>query len=371
MMENRFPLLQNQPAMQKRALVILAAYDYESLQITLQSLESTVDESERIVVVLNGRRLNTASEKTERVARIWAAKNPASRFAVRPVHCGKSAFRALTEAFTNYPPLQDVDYICKIDDDLVPLKKGWLNNISSTFHSLEKDHNVGFVTGLINNNCWGFGELVDLFNKRAEYEHAFNYPSVSGDQGENRVAKCTIDTGKCGTVWTYPYMAWWIHQWTSLQPGTFVKKTNNLGTKQVPANLLYSIGCIYFEKNFWLSLDPKKYKTVVDEDLLHEYCKHLKKEKWAVMSEPMIHLFYRTQRKPNADITRHLLPVLAEHFNDEAFNLIQPFADKDMEQLEEKTEMIRSRVDYIYRKLSGLSFLKKWKEKKSRNQFEH
>jgi hypothetical protein len=357
--------------MQKRALVILAAYDYESLQVTLQSLESTVNAGEKIVVVLNGKRLNTASEKTERVARIWAAKDPSNRFAMRPLASGKSAFRALTEAFTQYEPLQGVDYICKIDDDLVPLKNGWLDNISDTYHSLEKEHNLGFVTGLINNNCWGFGELVDLFNKRNEYEHAFNYTSISGDQGEKRIGRCTIDTGKCGTVWNYPYMAWWIHQWTSLQPKKFVEKTSGLGLKQIPPELLYSIGCIYFEKSFWLSLDPKKYKTVVDEDLLHEYCKSLNKEKWAVMNEPMIHLFYRTQRKANADITKELLPVLAGHFNDDAFRTITPFDDKDMESIDDKVEMVRSKVEYVYRKFSGLSILKKWKEKKKRKLFEH
>jgi hypothetical protein len=357
--------------MQKRALVILAAYDYESLQITLQSLENTVDASEKIVVVLNGKRLNTASEKTERVARVWAAKNPVNRFAIRPLSCGKSAFRGLTEAFTSYGPLQDVDYICKIDDDLIPLKKGWLDNISKTYHSLENDHNLGFVTGLINNNCWGFGELVDLYNKQPEYDQAFNYTSISGDQGENRVAECSFDIGKCGTVWNYPYIAWWIHQWTSLQPKTFIEKTSTLGIKQIPADVLYSIGCIYFSKSFWLSLDPKKYRTVVDEDLLHEYCKELNKEKWAVMNEPMIHLFYRTQRKANADITSELLPVLTEHFNDPAFAAIKPFADKDKENVEEKVETIRAKVDYIYRKLSAFSILKKWKEKKKRKLYEH
>jgi hypothetical protein len=357
--------------MQNRALVILAAYDYESLRITLQSLETTVDTTEKVVVVLNGKRLNTASEKTERVARNWAAKDPLNRFAVRPLSSGKSAFRALTETFERFEPLQNVDYICKIDDDLIPLKKGWLNNISNTYHTLAKDHNLGFVTGLINNNCWGFAELIDIYGKKAAYDRIFGYTSISGDQGENRIVKCSIDTGKCGTVWNYPYLAWWIHQWTSLQPKSFVERTSSLGLKQIPADILYSIGCIYFEKSFWLSLDPKKYKTVIDEDLLHEYCKVLKKEKWAVMNEPMIHLFYRTQRKANADITKELLPALAEHFNDTAFNNIEAFEDKDMENIEDKVETIRSKVDYIYRKLSSFSILKKWKEKKSRKLYEH
>lgn len=37
-----------------RALIILASYDFESLQLTLRSLTHTVDKNEKIVVILNG-----------------------------------------------------------------------------------------------------------------------------------------------------------------------------------------------------------------------------------------------------------------------------------------------------------------------------
>jgi hypothetical protein len=354
-----------------RAVVILAAYDYESLQITLQSLEHSVDATEKIVVVLNGKRLNTASEKTERVARTWAAKDPLHRFAVRPLSSGKSALRALTETLQNFEPLENVRYICKVDDDLIPLKKNWVNTLADAYHSLSANKNMGFVTGLINNNCWGFAELINIYNKQPAYNDIANYATTSGIRGENKVEKHTIDTGMCGTVWNYPYMAWWIHQWTSLQTKSFIEKTAGLPLKQVPADTHYSIGCIFFEKALWLSLDPKKYKSIVDEELLHIVCKETGKEKWAVMSEPMIHLFYRTQRLANAALIKPLIRELATHFNDPAFLDIEPFADKDLESIEDKLEMIRSRVDYTYGKISKFSFFSKWKEKKKLKQYQH
>ena len=46
-----------------RALVVLAAYDYESLAVTLQSLEHILDAHEKVVEVLNGKPLNVASKK--------------------------------------------------------------------------------------------------------------------------------------------------------------------------------------------------------------------------------------------------------------------------------------------------------------------
>lgn len=354
-----------------RALVVLAAYDYESLAVTLQSLEHTVSNTEKIVVVLNGKRFNTASEKTERVARTWAAKNPVYRFAVRPLSAGKSAFRALTEIFSEYEPLQNVQQICKIDDDLIPLKKGWLDTLANTYNSLAKDRNMGFVTGLINNNCWGFDELVKLFDKQEEFNHIFNYTSVAGIHEERKVPAKTIDTGMYGTVWSYPYTAWWIHQWTSLQTDLFIAKTNELPFKQISADTYYSIGSVYFEKDFWLSMDPKKYRSIVDELLMHEYCKALGKEKWAVMSEPMIHLFYRTQRQVNAPLFQQLLPELARHFNDRLFTTIQPMNHEDMQLIEDVLDFIKGRTDYAYNKLSLFSFGRRWKEKAKQKQYMH
>ncbi|HEX2534436.1 MAG TPA: hypothetical protein VHK69_11910, partial [Chitinophagaceae bacterium] len=236
-----------------RAVVVLAAFDYESLQLTLLALEHTLDASETVVVVLNGRKSYPA-EKVERVARTWAAGHPATRFVVRPLCAGSEPWWALTEVLSQYGPLQGVEYICKIDDDVLPVRKGWLPRLAAAYEGLAPGRNLAFVTGLINNNSWGFNELVDLYGKRDEYAHQFNYTSIAGEYNERRAAPGVIDTGAGGTVWQYPYLAWWIHQWTSLKLPQFVERTAGLGLKEVPVETHYSIGCIYFRKSYWLGV---------------------------------------------------------------------------------------------------------------------
>ncbi len=65
-------------------LLILASYDYESLQTTLNSLDHTLLNKERVIIILNG---NTSlpSRIVEYVARKWSAKKPETRFVIRPL----------------------------------------------------------------------------------------------------------------------------------------------------------------------------------------------------------------------------------------------------------------------------------------------
>ncbi len=347
---------------QKRAVVVLAAFDYESLQITLKSLDHTVDAGEKIVVILNGKR-NFASEKIERIARAWASKNTINRFVVRPLSAGSEPYFGLTEIIKNYEPLKDVQHICKIDDDIIPLKKGWVDNLSNAYGELSKKRKIGFVTGLINNNCWGFPQLIDLFDKRAEYETMYNYQTLAGELLERKVPPKQIDIGLNGTIVQYPFLAWWIHQWTSLNIAAFIDKTNLLPYQQIADATHYSIGCIYFDKEYWLSINQKKYNSSFDELLLHLDCRQNGLEKWAVMNEPMIHLFYRTQRYANHDLVDLVMPALAAHFQDDEFKNIERITPYHFHFLnEEHLKELDTRIAYMHRKISAFSFFKKWKQ---------
>lgn len=347
-------------SMDNRALVILASYDYESLQLTLQSLEHTVDKQEQVVVVLNGKRTLTA-ERVERVARTWAGRNADHRHVVKPLSAGSPPYIALTEVMRNFEPLRDVQYICKIDDDLIPLKQGWIENLATAYEHLAKNRKINFVTSLINNNSWGFKELVELFGKQAEYNQIMNYPSIGGHYGEKRVPAGGIDAGIDGTVWQYPYVAWWVHQWTSDNIGEFIAKTSSLGLKQIPDEIHYSIGCIYFEKDYWLSINHKHYGTRFDELLLHHKGLETKREKWALLNEPMIHMFYRTQRITNHDLIDLLQKSLSQHFNDDAFNNIERMLPIHYVMMaDEHLKNINTHTHYLHRKISSLSIGKNW-----------
>ena len=95
----------------------MAAYDFESLQLTLLALNHTVEERVPIVIILNGEN-SIAASKVEIVARRWVAKQPLLRKVVRPLSCGQKPIFAIQETLRNFSFLKDVDYICKLDDDV-------------------------------------------------------------------------------------------------------------------------------------------------------------------------------------------------------------------------------------------------------------
>jgi hypothetical protein len=304
----------------ERALIILTCYDFESLQLTLKAIEHTVDEKEKIIIILNG--IDTlASAIVERISRSWASENPNNRFVVRPLCSGAMAYFAIKEVLSEYQPLVGIKYICKIDDDIIPLKKHWLNNLASNYLDLSKISDVGFVTGLINNNCWGFNELLDIFDKRPEYTSMFNYKTRG--RTSSKLKPGEVNNGTYGNIWQEPYLAWWIHQWTSLNICSFLTKTRDLAIKEIPPNTSYSIGCIFFERQFWLDLNHENYGSMLDEEMINLKCQIEGKAKWALMDQPIIHLFYFNQRLANRDILDDILNSLGSYFNDNSFGSIR------------------------------------------------
>lgn len=320
---------------ENRAVIILTAYDSISLYLTLKGLNHTLDQEEKVVIILNGNR-GIRSSRVEEVARSWSANN-LNRFVVRPLNYGKDPYKSINEILNNFEPLNNVEYICKIDDDLVPLRKNWLDALNYEYEYRSKTDEVGFVTALINNNTWGFAELLDIFDKKEEYSNIMNYKSESG---EGLVLAGDIANGVNGTIWQYPYLARWCHQWTTLDISNYIDKTKYLSPKIIPSKTHYSIGCIFFKKELWGRLESINNSTDFDELSLHLYCKSNNLIKVAVMNQPMVHLFYFVQRKANAS----MLPMFAESFavfwNDNSF-IEYPKLDLDtqiMMQLEDLSD---------------------------------
>ena len=65
--------------------------------------------------------------------------------------------------------------------------------------SKSSNNQVGFITGLLNNNCWGFGELIKLAGK--EEEIPANYELLQYSRCPERLFNLVrIDQGMCGTI---------------------------------------------------------------------------------------------------------------------------------------------------------------------------
>ena len=84
-----------------RAVIVLAAYDYEALNLTLNMLDITLDPNEKIVVILNGKRCFNG-EMVERIARDWAILHKKNRHVIRPLCSGGDAFFAIEEVLAKF-----------------------------------------------------------------------------------------------------------------------------------------------------------------------------------------------------------------------------------------------------------------------------
>jgi hypothetical protein len=331
-----------------RAVIILAAFDFESLQLTLNAIDQTLEKDEKVVLILNGRRC-FKDQIVETIGRIWAAKNPNYRFVVRPLCSGREPYYAIKEVLENFDELKNVQFIAKIDDDLIPLKRGWLDELEDVFVNNNKNNDIGFVTSLINNNAWGFKKIVELYNKQDEYNQIMNYDSYHNLPKEV-LKKGLISDGLDGTVWQYPYVAKWIHSWTSLEIPKFIEKTSNLNIEEIPLKTHYSIGCMYFEKKLWSSLEPIEEGTTFDEMLINKYCLKYRKRKISLLSQPMLHLFYFTQRVCNRDILPLIANSLSQYFDDDSFINIryQTLEERIIELQEELTNKENSIKQYVF-----------------------
>ncbi|HTF28189.1 MAG TPA: hypothetical protein VK625_05050 [Flavitalea sp.] len=327
--------------MKKHCILILVSYEYESLQLTFKGLDHTADPSVPIIIVLNGASFSYKGSKVEQHCRAWASLAE-NRYVIRPMACGKAPIYAIQEVLRLSPILKDIDYVLKIDDDVIPLKKGWDVDLANCYFEYEKLHGkIGFVTGLINNNCWGFKELLSIYEKWDEYARFMNHPSTAGVFKDRIVKIGEVDTGQNGTIHAFPTLAAWLHKWTSFDIDSFVEKTRNGKIKEVELDVHYSIGCMYSHKSLWTDLEVTK-ATDFDELIIHRYCLANKLRKFAVMSQPMLHLYYNNQRLINAYLLPQFIKHLSAYFKDESIKDLEFATVQDQAyELEDQLKMLK------------------------------
>ncbi|HRE51956.1 MAG TPA: hypothetical protein PK339_11070 [Flavitalea sp.] len=343
--------------MRKHCILILVSYEYESLQLTFKGLDHTVDPSVPIIIVLNGARFSYKGAKVEQHCRAWASQAE-NRYVIRPMASGREPMYAIQEVISRSPILKDIDYVLKIDDDVIPLKKGWDIDLANCYFEQEKLHGkIGFTTGLINNNCWGFKELLSIYDKWDEYTRFMNHPSVAGAAQDKVVNIGEVDAGRNGTIHSYPALAAWLHGWTSFDIDSFVEKTGNGGIKEVDLDIHYSIGCMYSHKDLWEEVKVTKASNF-DELLIHEYCQANKLRKFAVMSQPMLHLYYFNQRLINAYLLPEFIKHLSVFFKDESILDVKLATAEDRAyEVEDQLKTLKDldkRLGYIESKIERL-----------------
>jgi hypothetical protein len=291
----------------KIAVLMLACSDYEALELSLACHGKYMPKDTPFFILQNCRGSYDA-ERTLQVARRFQQQYPKNVFIVDHIRPGPpyhSILKLLKES-----TFKDIDYICKVDDDAFPLSYNWLEKLQDVYVSSSKNLNIAYSTPLINNNTWGFSEVIDVMDLKQEYVSIFGREhrvgSASLDSPFKIIAATDIFTGACGTIWSNPHIARWIHSKTTMAPEAFLNATEGLKEKIIPYQDRYSIGCIFFKKQLWSDIYDG---GTDDEHMLHQYCRTKKAHPVCARSVPFVHMAYFSQRSENRDIVESVKKI--------------------------------------------------------------
>jgi len=289
----------------KIAVVLLAYADFESLEIALAAHTKFLPEDVHLFILQNGRG-NYDCERTYSVAKRYEylfARNVKVVDWIAP----QAPYYAI-RALLNSEMMQEFDYICKVDDDVFPLQSDWLDRLCECYEVSHEKYgdSLAYVTSLVNNNSFGFAELItrsylkdEYFDKiaRLPIEH-MPYCEEAG------IFRYEFDS-KWDAIWRLPYISRWLHSKTTLNPEHYIDITKKLPDVEFNAKERYSINCMIFRKQYWNDIFMGDSD---DEYSSQMYCKENNKKIVVRLSVPFVHLFFFTQRDENKD----LLPLIRE-----------------------------------------------------------
>jgi hypothetical protein len=286
------------------AVLMLSCSDYEALELSLACHMRYTPDDVPYFILQNCRGTYDA-ERTFAVAQRYRKLFP-NRVTVID-HIPPAAPYFSVTILLESDLFRQFDLICKVDDDAFPIADGWLDGLTECYLSSEKEYGekLAYVTPLINNNTWGFPQVLAAMGLEKEYfsSQARIHHAGYGGEGEDKfrlLSKDEIAIGQDGTIWGLPYLARWLHTKTTLQPDAFIKAVEKLSDAEVPASRRYSIGCILFRKALWATIGSGK---ADDEGMMFEYCARNDMHIRSRRSIPFVHLAYFSQREENRDIT--------------------------------------------------------------------
>lgn len=288
------------------AILILTCNDFEALDITLDRvLKSTP--SEVPVYLLSNCSGIPGAGICEDMCRFAARAQHGRVHWINP-GVRQPAYFGIRDMIRNHI---DAEYILKLDDDVFPVTEGWLEELIDCYKR-QTPQTLAYVSGLVNNNPYGFSRLVQLPELKASYENSMRFPHLSGefvpgyqdfrisDPGE-------VDPGGWGTVWQFPQLARWIHQETTLDPERYISLVADLKETEFDASIRYSINVMLFHRDLW---DAFGDGGSDDEEMLNRYCEINRKRIVIRENTPFVHLYFGPQKRYLTD----LLPKVRETY---------------------------------------------------------
>ena len=294
----------------RTAIVQLAYSDYESLEISLANYAKYFDDETHFFILQNGRGTYD-TERTYRVAKRYENLYPKNITVVDDIP-PQAPYLALGQLFRD-ARLADFDYICKVDDDVFPMSADWFERLTALYQREFSRHgdNLGYVSALVNNNPFGFKQIISRNPEAAREYFAF----VARDhrvgvreideyytKGLRFVPAREIDDDVQGTIWQLPYISRWLHEKTTLAPDKYVEMSKNWPVVEL-RDKRYSINVMMFDKNFWRRIENNDAPWPTDDEFLSEiYCKKHNKYVAVDLANAFAHLFFFTQREENRDL---------------------------------------------------------------------
>lgn len=288
------------------AILLLTCNDFEAMEIVVDRLLRTTPSQVPIYILSNCPGLPGANVCAD-MARMASQAHFGRVRHITPNQC-KPAYFGIRDAIA-----QSIDetYIVKFDDDVFPLAEGWLEALAETYARQDPD-TIAYVTGLVNNNPYGFSRLIQLPELKDRYHEMMGQRHAAGAQipqyDDVRIYEAgEVNPGSHGTVWQFPQLARWIHEETTLQPDRYAKMVSKLGEVQLDPSIRYSINVMYFHRDLWAAVD---HGGIDDEEMFNIYC--TKHDKQVIVREntPFIHLYFGPQKQYLKD----LLPQLRETY---------------------------------------------------------
>ncbi|MEL7090177.1 MAG: glycosyltransferase family A protein [Pseudomonadota bacterium] len=280
------------------AILILTCNDFEALDITISQVLATTPQEVPIYLLSNCHGMPGA-EICEDMCRFTARANYGRVHWLNPMKA-QPAFFGIKDAIETEI---DADYILKLDDDAFPIAPGWLEALIDTYAAQDPDK-IAYVSGLVNNNPYGFYRLTSLPDLRDTYRDMMDQPHLAGEHvpgyQEFRIsAPGEVDPGGWGTVWQFPHLARWIHEETTLQPDRFKALVADLGPATFDPKIRYSINVMLFQRDLWAAVATG---GTDDEEMLNKYC--AKHDKSIIVREdiPFVHLYFGPQKRYLADL---------------------------------------------------------------------
>jgi hypothetical protein len=356
------------PIRNDSAIVMLAHSDYESLEISLAAHAKFLPQGVKFFILVNGRG-SYDCERTLRVAKRFESLYPLSVEVIDDIK-PQEPYYALKKLLESNR-MRSYRYICKVDDDTFPITSDWFDQLCSVYENTYSRYgsNTAYVSGLVNNNPFGFKALLEQCSSlNSDYFAHIAREHLAGREGSSSsyyppariISASEIDDDICGTVWRYSYIARWLHERTSLQPEFYKEIVKNLPDVYLGSKR-YSINCILFNKDYWSLIEAPDSEFPTDDEFLSEqYCRDNKMIIMVRLSVPLVHLFFFTQREENKDLVDIFRTVYSEWLG-----LPYPISIQSNRLLE-----IESRLRSLERSMQSQVFKKRritFKERAKRN----